>query len=138
MQLPGQRQLGFDLRATQAGFSGQVQIAESKRARAVTMDCETWEIHFIHKLIRTDNHDGKKPTRGFRRAAVIDHDQLKKIAEIKMPDLNANDMDGAIKIIAGTARSMGIEVKKVVSLTVGHDGSLYLLDAGARAVHRLN
>jgi len=34
--------------------------------------------------------------------------------------------------------SMGIEIKKVISLTVGHDGSLYLLDAGARAVHRLN
>ncbi len=36
--------------------------------------------------------------------------QLQKIAEIKMPDLNANDMDGAIKIVAGTARSMGVEV----------------------------
>ncbi len=36
--------------------------------------------------------------------------QLQKIAEIKMPDLNANDIDGAIKIIAGTARSMGVEV----------------------------
>jgi large subunit ribosomal protein L11 len=36
--------------------------------------------------------------------------QLKKIAEIKMPDLNANDVDGAMKIIAGTARSMGLEV----------------------------
>ncbi len=36
--------------------------------------------------------------------------QLQEIAEIKMADLNANDMDGAIKIIAGTARSMGLEV----------------------------
>ncbi len=36
--------------------------------------------------------------------------QLQKIAEIKMPDLNANDIDGAIKIVAGTARSMGVEV----------------------------
>ncbi len=34
--------------------------------------------------------------------------------------------------------AMGIEMKKVVSLAVGHDGSLYLLDAGSRAVHRLN
>ena len=39
-------------------------------------------------------------------------DDLKKIAEIKMPDLNAFDMDGAIKMIEGTARSMGIEVKR--------------------------
>jgi large subunit ribosomal protein L11 len=36
--------------------------------------------------------------------------QLQKIAETKMPDLNANDMDGAIRIIAGTARAMGVEV----------------------------
>ena len=35
-------------------------------------------------------------------------DQLKKIADLKMPDLNANDMDHAIHIVAGSARSMGI------------------------------
>ena len=37
--------------------------------------------------------------------------QLKKIAEIKMPDINANDIDAAMKIIAGTARSMGVEIE---------------------------
>lgn len=37
--------------------------------------------------------------------------QLKAIAEQKMEDLNANDVDAAMQIIAGTARSMGIEVK---------------------------
>jgi large subunit ribosomal protein L11 len=36
---------------------------------------------------------------------------LKKIAEMKMPDLNANDIDNAMRIIAGTARSMGVEVE---------------------------
>ena len=36
--------------------------------------------------------------------------QLRSIAEIKMPDLNANDVDAAVNIIAGTARSMGVEV----------------------------
>ena len=36
--------------------------------------------------------------------------QVRKIAEIKMPDINANDIDAAMAIIAGTARSMGIEV----------------------------
>ncbi len=35
-------------------------------------------------------------------------DQLKEVAEKKMPDLNANDIDAAMKIMAGTARSMGI------------------------------
>jgi len=36
--------------------------------------------------------------------------QLRKIAELKMPDLNANDVEAAMKMVAGTARSMGIEV----------------------------
>lgn len=38
--------------------------------------------------------------------------QLKEIAEEKMPDLNANDVEAAMKIIAGTARSMGVEVEE--------------------------
>jgi large subunit ribosomal protein L11 len=38
-------------------------------------------------------------------------DQVRNIAERKMPDLNANDIDAASKIIAGTARSMGVEVE---------------------------
>jgi len=41
----------------------------------------------------------------------ISPDKLRELAELKMPDLNANDIDSAMKIIAGTARSMGIEIK---------------------------
>ncbi len=44
------------------------------------------------------------------KVGTVTVEQLKEIAEIKMPDLNANDIDAAMKIIAGTARSMGIEV----------------------------
>jgi large subunit ribosomal protein L11 len=44
------------------------------------------------------------------KAGKVTKDQLKQIAEMKMADLNANDIDAAMKIIAGTARSMGIEV----------------------------
>jgi len=40
----------------------------------------------------------------------ITHAQLREIAEKKLPDLNADDIDQATKIIAGTARSMGVEV----------------------------
>lgn len=36
--------------------------------------------------------------------------QIRQIAETKMPDLNANDVETAMKIVAGTARSMGVEV----------------------------
>ena len=44
------------------------------------------------------------------KVGKISQSQLRAIAEKKMPDLNANDVDAAIKIIAGTARSMGVEV----------------------------
>jgi large subunit ribosomal protein L11 len=37
--------------------------------------------------------------------------QLREIAQTKMPDLNANDIDAAMKIVAGTARNMGVTVK---------------------------
>jgi large subunit ribosomal protein L11 len=46
------------------------------------------------------------------KVASISKAQLKTIAETKMEDLNANDVDAAIKIIAGTARSMGVTVEK--------------------------
>ena len=44
------------------------------------------------------------------KVARITQDQLRQIAEKKMKDLNAGDIDAAAKIIAGTARSMGVEV----------------------------
>ncbi|MCL2503212.1 MAG: 50S ribosomal protein L11, partial [Coriobacteriia bacterium] len=44
------------------------------------------------------------------KVATVTTDQLRQIAETKMPDLNANDVEAAMKVIAGTARSMGIEV----------------------------
>ncbi|MEA2101571.1 MAG: 50S ribosomal protein L11 [Thermodesulfobacteriota bacterium] len=44
------------------------------------------------------------------RVAKLDRAQIEEIARTKMQDLNAVDMDGAVKIIAGTAKSMGIDV----------------------------
>ncbi len=46
-----------------------------------------------------------------QKVGSVTKDQVREIAEKKMPDLNAIDIDGAMKIIEGTARSMGIEVK---------------------------
>ncbi|MBE6122346.1 MAG: 50S ribosomal protein L11 [Solobacterium sp.] len=45
------------------------------------------------------------------KAGKITVDQLREIAEYKMPDLNANSVEAAMKIIAGTARNMGITVE---------------------------
>ena len=47
-----------------------------------------------------------------KKVATISKAELQKIAEIKMPDLNAGSMDAAISMIAGTARSMGITVEE--------------------------
>ncbi|MGH2755584.1 MAG: 50S ribosomal protein L11 [Actinomycetota bacterium] len=44
------------------------------------------------------------------KVASVTRDQVREIAEIKMPDLNANDIEAAMKIVEGTARSMGITV----------------------------
>ena len=46
-----------------------------------------------------------------KKAGTITKAQVKEIAETKMEDLNANDIEAAMKIIEGTARSMGVEVK---------------------------
>ncbi|MDX6571550.1 MAG: large subunit ribosomal protein, partial [Gaiellales bacterium] len=45
------------------------------------------------------------------KVGTLTRSQLKDIAEVKMPDLNANDVEAAMKIVAGTARSMGVEVE---------------------------
>jgi large subunit ribosomal protein L11 len=54
--------------------------------------------------------DKGSPTSNREKVGQVTRAQLQKIAEIKMPDLNASDIDAAIKIVAGTARSMGVEV----------------------------
>lgn len=45
------------------------------------------------------------------KVGKISQDQLRQIAEIKLPDLNAHDVDAAMRILAGTARSMGVTVE---------------------------
>lgn len=45
------------------------------------------------------------------KVGVVTRDQVRQIAETKMPDLNANDIEAAMKIVEGTARSMGIVVQ---------------------------
>ena len=45
------------------------------------------------------------------KVATVSRDKVREIAETKMPDLNANDIEAAMKIVEGTARSMGITVQ---------------------------
>jgi large subunit ribosomal protein L11 len=63
--------------------------------------------YFLKKAARK-NKGGATPGRD--TAGQVTAKQVREIAEQKMPDLNANDMDAAVKIIEGSARSMGFEV----------------------------
>ena len=65
--------------------------------------------HFIKEAVKLKG-GSKEPGRNI--VASISKNQLQEIAKKKMEDLNANDLDQAVKIIAGSARSMGIEVKE--------------------------
>ena len=57
------------------------------------------------------NLEKGSPEPNKEKVSSISRKQLEDIATIKMEDLNANDMDAAVKIIAGTARSMGVVVE---------------------------
>ena len=50
---------------------------------------------------------------GTTTVGTLSADQLKEIAEYKMPDLNAYDLDAAMKIVAGTAKNMGVKVEGI-------------------------
>lgn len=62
----------------------------------------------ILKAIGVEKGAGKPPA---QKVGTITRKQLEEIAQIKMVDLNANDLESAVKIIEGQCRSMGVEVK---------------------------
>ncbi len=64
--------------------------------------------HLIKKYAGINKGAGKTL---LEKPGSITQEQLKEISEIKMPDLNTNDLEAAKKIIAGTARQMGVQIK---------------------------
>ena len=63
----------------------------------------------LKKACKIESGSGK-PNR--EKVATISKDEIRKIAELKMPDLNAANIESAMRMIAGTARSMGIVVEE--------------------------
>ncbi len=61
-------------------------------------------------LLKAANLDKGSGEPNRNKVGQISRDKVREIAEMKMPDLNANDVDAATKIIEGTARSMGLVV----------------------------
>ncbi len=64
--------------------------------------------YFIKKALNLQS-GSKEP--GRESAGTLKRDQVREIAEKKMPDLNAGDIEAAMRIVEGSARSMGIEVE---------------------------
>ena len=91
-------------------FSGQVipvelTIYEDRSFTFITKQSPAAEL--IKQAAGIEKGSGE-PNR--EKVATLTREQLRRIAERKMADLNANDVEAAMKIIAGTARSMGVEV----------------------------
>lgn len=64
--------------------------------------------NLILKALGKEKGSGKNVA---SKVGTLSKEKLREIAEEKLPDLNANDVDAAMNIIAGSARSMGVEVK---------------------------
>lgn len=63
-------------------------------------------------LIKKYAKIGKGSAKGkMEKAGSLTHDQVREIAEIKLPDLNAYDVEAAMKQVEGTAANMGVEIK---------------------------
>lgn len=77
--------------------------------KSFTLEMKTPPASYLLKKAAKIESGAKKA--GFEVSGSVTQADIRKIAEVKMKDLNANDIDAAMKIIAGSARSMGLEVK---------------------------
>ena len=94
---------------------------ESQRGNIIPVEITVYEdrsFTFITKtppaarlLLKAAGLDKGSPVPHTQKVGKVTMEQVKEIAQTKMPDLNANDIDAAAKIVAGTARSMGITVE---------------------------
>lgn len=92
---------------SQAGMIIPVEITVYED-RTFSFITKTPPASFLIKRALGIESGSKEPNR--QKVGKLTQEQLREIAQTKMPDLNANDIDAAMKIIAGTARNMGVEV----------------------------
>ena len=93
--------------ANQVGMIVPVEISVFED-RSFTFILKTPPASELIKIAAGIKSGSKEPNRN--KVAKITKSQLQEIAQTKMPDLNANDIEAAMKIIAGTARNMGVTV----------------------------
>ena len=96
-----------DRTAKQAGLIIPVEITVFED-RSFTFICKTPPAAVLLKKAAGLEKASGEPNKN--KVGKVTNAQVKEIAETKMPDLNANDVEAAMHIVEGTARSMGIEV----------------------------
>lgn len=96
-----------DRTAKQVGLIIPVEITVYED-RSFTFICKTPPAAVLLKKAAGIEKASGEPNK--KKAGKVTKDQVKEIAETKMPDLNANDVEAAMRLVEGTARSMGIEV----------------------------
>lgn len=94
--------------ADQAGMIIPVEISIYED-RSFTFVLKTPPASVLIRKAAGLERGSKEPNR--LKVGSITNAQLREIAQTKMPDLNANDIDAAMKIVAGTARNMGVTIK---------------------------
>ena len=97
--------------ATQGPNAGQITPVEISvyEDRSFTFITKTPPAAVLIKEALNIQSGSGEPNR--EKVGRLSRDQLRSIAERKLPDLNANDVDAAMNIVAGTARSMGVTVE---------------------------
>lgn len=96
-----------DRTAKQVGLIIPVEITVYED-RSFTFICKTPPAAVLLKKAAGIEKGSGEPNK--KKAGKVTKAQVKEIAETKMPDLNANDVEAAMRLVEGTARSMGIEV----------------------------
>ena len=115
---PALGQRGINIMEFCKAFNAQTQEAEKGspipvvityyQDKSFTFVMKTPPVAYFLKKAANLKSGSKEP--GKIKAGTISRDKLREIAEAKMKDLNANDVDAAIKMVEGSARSMGLEV----------------------------
>lgn len=115
---PALGQRGVNIMEFCKAFNAQTQALGDVSLPVIITVYEDRSFTFITKqppvsdLIKKEMKIQKGSTNpGRQKLGVINRDALKRVAELKMADLNTADIDQAIKIVAGSARSMGYEVE---------------------------
>ncbi|GAB4541680.1 MAG: 50S ribosomal protein L11 [Roseibium sp.] len=116
---PALGQRGLNIMEFCKAFNAQTQDAEKGAPcptvityysdKSFTFEVKTAPVSFFLKKAAKLQKGSQTPGRG--TVGSVTRDQVKEIAEAKMKDLNANDVEAAMLMVEGSARSMGLEVK---------------------------